>query len=183
MATFAVAATVLGLAAGVSAAAGSAFGWFKAAPAPSSWKALSVPSGGAILFYPPSFTKIRSDSASVSAAQRDAAGRVALYVNATPKQLNETLANWVAFRIAHNRGESEAVHLDGQASGLRFIAARGTCVTDDYRTRSKANHYREIACFVRGRTTSAVIVVAALQSEWSRSAPLLERAVEAFLVD
>lgn len=142
-----------------------------------------MPTGGALLSYPPTLAPIHSDSASFSAARRGPGGRVLVYLNITPKQGNETLSNWVAFRIAHNRGESQAVHLDGQAAGLRFLDARGTCVLDDYRSRVKVNHYREIACFVQGRTTSSVIVAAALQSQWAQSQPLLERAVEAFVVN
>ena len=53
---------------------------------------------------------------------------------------------------------------------------------DDYLTGVKVHHYREIACFVQGRTTASVVVAAALESNWTRAAPLLERAVEAYRV-
>jgi hypothetical protein len=52
-------------------------------------------------------------------------------------------------------------------------------VIDDYLTRLEI-HYREIACFVQGRTAASVVVAAALQSEWARAAPVLERAVAAY---
>ena len=51
---------------------------------------------------------------------------------------------------------------------------------DDYLSRVHVHHYREIACFVQGRTKASVIVAAALDSEWTRAAPLLERAVSAY---
>jgi len=51
---------------------------------------------------------------------------------------------------------------------------------DQYSTRVGSNHYREIACFVRGRTTSSVVVAAALRSDWARAEAVLERAIDAY---
>jgi hypothetical protein len=158
------------------------FGWFRAAPPPSSWKAVALPSGGAILSYPPSLARIHGDNHSVSIGKRDRSGRVLVYLNATPKQGAETLADWVEFRLTHNRVESNAVHEDAHASRLTFRTGEGSCVIDDYRSRVVVNHYREIACFVKGRATASVIVAAALQSQWARAENDLERAVEAYLV-
>lgn len=156
------------------------FRWLVPAPAPSGWKHAGLPSGGAVLWYPPSLSVIKGDRTSVSVATRDKSGRVLVYLNSTPQQGSENLGNWPQFRIAHNRGESTQVHRDAAAVGLGFLGAVGSCVIDHYITRHHANHYREIACFVQGNTAASVVVGAALQSEWTRAAPLLERAISAY---
>jgi hypothetical protein len=63
---------------------------------------------------------------------------------------------------------------------LQFVGAKGSCVIDDYFSRVHVHHYREIACFVQGRTEASVVVAAALESDWTRAAPLLERAISAY---
>jgi hypothetical protein len=165
-----------------SASAGNPgpFRWLVPAPAPAAWKHASFPAGGAVLWYPPSLSLIHGDRASVSVARRDKRGRVLVYLNATPQQGAENLGNFPQFRIRHNQAESRAVHREAAAVGLRFLDAVGSCVIDRYVTRYHANHYREIACFVQGPTTASVVVAAALESEWTRAAPLLERAVSAY---
>lgn len=106
---------------------------------------------------------------------------MSIYLNVTPKQGDERLRTWPAFRLDHARDEDDAVHADGRALGLHFVGgAAGSCVMDDYLTRVKVNHYREIACFVQGRRAASVLVAAALESDWKQAAPLLERAVSAY---
>lgn len=156
------------------------FQWLVPAAAPAGWKHASLPSGEGVLSYPSSLARIKSDSPSVSVAKRDASGRVLVYLNATTQQGGENFGNYPAFRIAHNRAESTAVHRDAAAVGLRFLDAVGSCVIDHYITREHANHYREIACFVQGPKAATVIVAAALESEWKRALPTLERAVSAY---
>jgi len=160
------------------------FRWLVPAAAPSGWKRLSPPAGGAVLWYPPTLVRIKSDTASVSVAQKDRSGRIVVYLNATPKEGNqEQVGTWPTFRMQHDRGEDNRVRLHAQAIALRFLAgAKGSCVIDDYYTRVIVHHYEEIACFVQGRTSASVIVAAALQSDWARAASLLERAVSAFRV-
>ena len=51
-------------------------------------------------------------------------------------------------------------------------------MVDDYITRERAHHYREIACFVRGATGSSVLVAATPAADWARYAGLLEQAVD-----
>jgi hypothetical protein len=169
---------------GVASAAPSPaqFRWLVPAHAPSGWKHLGLPSGEAILSYPPSLAPIKGDKSSVSVAEKDASGRVAVYLNATPKQGAEQLSTWPAFRLQHDRGETDKVHVIAKAVGLSFLGGKGSCLVDDYYTRVKVHHYEEIACFVQGRARAAVIVAAALQSDWKRAAPLLERAVSAYQV-
>jgi hypothetical protein len=150
------------------------------AAAPAGWKHARLPDGGAVLWYPPSFAPIHGDRASVSAGRHDTSGRVLVYLNATPQQGAETLGNWPQFRIAHNRAESTDVHREAVAPGVPFLNAVGSCVIDRYTTRYHANRYREIACFVQGPTTASVVVGAALVTDWTRAAPLLERAISAY---
>lgn len=156
------------------------FSWLVPAPAPTGWKHISIPSGDGVLSYPPSLARIGSDSFSVSVAKRDQSGTIHVYLNATPQQGAERLSNWRTFRISHNRLISDAVREHAAGVGLRFLGAKGSCVIDDYLSRVHVHHYREIACFVQGRTKASVIVAAALDSEWTRAAPLLERAVSAY---
>lgn len=156
------------------------FRWLAPAPAPAGWKHVRLPDGGAVLSYPPSLSSIHGDPTSVSVGKHDTSGRIVVYLNSTPQQGDENLGNWPQFRLAHDRDESTAVHRDAAAIGLPFLHAIGSCVIDHYTTRSHANHYREIACFVQGDTTASVIVGAALQSDWTRAAPLLERAISAY---
>jgi hypothetical protein len=168
---------------GVSAASAAnpgPFRWLVPAPAPHGWQHISLPAGDAVLSYPPSLAPIHADRTSVSVAKRDTSGTIHVYLNATPQQGTETLSNWTAFRITHNRYESDAVHEHAAGVGLRFLGAKGSCVIDDYLSRVHVHHYREIACIVQGRTKVSVIVAAALQSEWTRAAPLLERAISAY---
>ena len=109
-----------------------------------------------------------------------ARGRIDGFLNATPKQGTETLANWSRFRVGHNRGEgSRSVHLVASAKDLPFRSGRGSCVIDTYVT-SKAR-YREIACLVSGSRSSAVVVAAAPVQLWAHQAATLERAVASFV--
>ena len=171
---------------GVAAASSSTpaqFRWLVPTAAPESWKHVSPPAGGMVMWYPPSLVRIKSDSASASVAQRDRRGRIRVYLNVTPKEGNEErLGTWTTFRIQHNKGEDDRVRLIAEGDGLRFQGGKGSCVIDDYYTRVIVHHYEEIACLVQGRTSTGVIVVAALQSDWAHAAPLLERAISGFWV-
>jgi hypothetical protein len=120
-----------------------------------------------------------SDPGTVSAALLGAHGRIRGYLNATPRQGGETMANWTRFRPAHNREEGD-LHVVRQAGarGLAFRRGTGSCVIDRYATVSA--RYREIACLVRGAHASTVVVGAALPREWRALAPQLERAISSF---
>jgi hypothetical protein len=107
-------------------------------------------------------------------------GRIEAYLNATPKQGTETLANWSRFRPEHVRGEgARDVRLTASTGDAPFRSGRGSCVIDTYRTSKAA--YREIACLVSGPGSSAVLVAAAEVGLWGREAPALERAVSSFM--
>lgn len=155
--------------------ASRAFSWLHPAPPPPGWSVARSTAGA--LAYPPGWTPIKTDPGTASVALLGSAGAIDAYLNATPRQGKETLANWSHFRPAHNKGEgSHDVRLIASATNLTFRSGRGSCVIDDYTTTSKAR-YREIACLVAGPTSSTVIVAAAPIALWDQQAGTLERAV------
>ena len=158
--------------------ASDSFAWLRPAGPPTGWKVARSSSGSAFA-YPPGWRAIKTDPGTASVALLRGA-RIEAYVNATPKQGTETLANWTRFRTGHNRGEGDrTVHVEASTSNAPFRSGRGSCVIDTYRT-SKAS-YREIACLVPGARSSAVVVAAAPVGLWGREAPALERAASSFV--
>jgi hypothetical protein len=154
------------------------FAWLHPTAPPAGWHVARIPDG-ATLPYPPGWRAIRTDPGTASVALLGNGDRIDGYLNATPKQGAETLANWSRFRPEHNRGEGDrGVRLIASSSDLNFRAGRGSCVIDDYTT-SKAT-YREIACLVSGPRSTAVVVAAAPTSLWHQQATTLERAVSSF---
>jgi hypothetical protein len=113
-------------------------------------------------------------------AARTADGEIQGYLNITPQQGEETLANWASFRPAHNveEGDSDLIPL-ASATGLHFRGGQGSCVKDRYATES-AHHYVEVACIVRGADATTVIVGAAPPELWNRFSPVIERAISSF---
>ena len=153
------------------------FAWLKPASAPRGWH-LARTGAGATLAYPPGWTPIKTDpgTASVALLRGD---RIDGYLNATPRQGTETLADWSHFRLHHNQGEGDRdERLVAATPDGRFRSGRGACVIDTYST-SKTT-YREIACLVSSARSSAVVVAAAPRSEFERQAGTLERAVSSF---
>jgi hypothetical protein len=154
------------------------FAWLHPASPPTGWKVAR--SRGGALAYPPGWRRIVNDPGSAAVALLRGRDRVDGYLDATPKQGPETLANWSRFRPEHNRREGErGVRLIASATDLTFRSGRGSCVIDQYTT-SKAT-YREIACLVSGRSSSAVVVAASPTALWDRHAAALERAVSSFV--
>jgi hypothetical protein len=148
------------------------------AAAPPSWRAARIPSG-AVLAYPPSWRLARGDPGSATAILSDGRDRILGYLNLTPRQGRESLANWAAFRVAHNAEEGERdSRREGARSGVRFRTGRGSCVRDSYTT-SAGVRYVELACLVLGRTTGTVIVGAAPSQRWPAVSPTLARAISA----
>ena len=101
-----VAACAVSLGAGRHSSHGpapQAFSWLRPAPPPSGWN-VARSTGGA-LAYPPGWTPIKTDPGTASVALLGSAGDIDAYLNATPRQGKETLANWTHFRPAHNKGE------------------------------------------------------------------------------
>jgi hypothetical protein len=154
------------------------FAWLKPASPPSGWTVART-HGGATLAYPPGWTPIKTDPGTASVARLGPGGRIDGFLNATPRQGTETLANWSRFRPRHNEGEGDRrVRLVAATADARFRSGRGACVIDTSTT-SKAT-YREIACLVTGPRSSAVVVAAAPSALWDQRAPALQRAVSSF---
>jgi hypothetical protein len=182
---FAAAALVLFVGVGVGGGgqsghrhASGPFAWLRPASPPAGWKVARTARGGT-LAYPPGWRPIKTDPGTASVALLGDGHRIDGFLNATPKQGTETLSNWSRFRPAHNLEEGDRnVHLVASARDLKFRDGRGSCVIDVYTT-TKAS-YREIACLVSGRRSSAVIVAAAPVELWHRHAATLRRAVSSF---
>jgi hypothetical protein len=157
----------------------AAFAWLHPATPPSGWRTKDLPSGNAALAYPSSWHLTRTDPGTVTAS-RTAGGKILGYLNITPQQGDENLANWASFRPAHNREEGDLGLVPlASATGLRFRGGRGSCVKDRYATESE-HRYMEVACIVQGREATTVIVGAAPPALWGRFSPVIERAISTF---
>jgi hypothetical protein len=164
-----------------SQAGARAFAWLRPSPPPLGWQQSRMPGGAARLAYPPGWRSIRSDPGTVSAALRAGTGEIRGYLNATPQQGAETLANWSSFRLDHNRDEGDLnVTPVASATDLRFRGAHGSCVTDTYSS-STEHRYHEIACIVAGAGATTVVVGAAPPDQWQQQGPAIERALSSFL--
>jgi hypothetical protein len=160
----------------------ASFTWFRAARTPAGWRQAALPGGGAVLTFPPSLSTMPGDAGTVTRGLARA-GTVLVYLNVTPRQGDETLPGWASFRVDHLRDDdASSARLDGAATGLTFRGGTGSCAIDDYITRARSHHYREIACYVRGAHRSTVLVAAAPVADWARYAGLLERAVDSYAV-
>jgi hypothetical protein len=161
----------------------AAFRWFKPALPPSGWRQLALPSGTAVLSYPPSLRPLKGDRGSVSAASIGRDGNLLVYVNATPQEGDERLAGWAESRLGHLRGDdASSVHEESEAEGLAFRSGHGSCVIDDYVTKVGHHPFHEIACLVEGVKGGSVVVAAAPSSAGNRVNATLERAVSSYVV-
>jgi len=154
--------------------------------APAGWHRLPMTGDGSVLAdlaYPPQMHPVAGDRGAASAARLSPAGAYLMYLNATPRQGQESLRDWPSFRVGHLlEDDASKARLLGVSRGVRFLGGTGTCVLDTYVTRIKANHYTEIACFVQGAISASVIVAAAPAAGWARVSGLLLRAVAAYQV-
>jgi hypothetical protein len=154
------------------------FAWLRPVPPPAEWNVARI-RGGATLSYPPGWSRLKTDPGTATAGRLRDGDELIGYLNATPRQGTETLANWSSFRPDHNRDEGDrSVHLIASSTGLRFRGGHGSCVIDQYTT-SRAT-YREIACLASGARSTAVIVAAAPSASWESQVATLHRAVSAF---
>jgi hypothetical protein len=154
------------------------FAWLNPASAPSGWK-IARTSGGATFAYPPGWTPIKTDPGTASVALLGNGKKIDGYLNATPKQGPETLANWSRFRPQHNQGEGDRhERIIAVTTNAHFRSGRGACVIDTYTT--SKDSYREIACLVSGPGSAAVVVAASPTSLWDQQAATLQRAVSSF---
>jgi hypothetical protein len=163
-----------------TAAAPTPFGWLHAsAAAPAGWATATLPSGTATLAYPRGWRQIQSDPGTVSAASVARDGLIVGYLNATPRQADETQRNWTTFRPTHNFKEGDrGVRVLSTGTGLRFANGRGSCVEDTYHT--VRAQYREVACLVHGARGDSVVVGAATTAAWPQLQGTLRRAIGAY---
>jgi hypothetical protein len=155
------------------------FAWLKPASPPGGWKVV-LTAAGAALAYPPGWKPIKTDPGTASVALIGGGGLIDGYLNATPRQGAETLADWSRFRPQHNKREGDRdVRLIAATADRRFRSGREACVIDTYTTSKAA--YREIACLVLRAGSSTVVVAAAPTALWERHAATLERAVSSFV--
>jgi hypothetical protein len=158
--------------------ASGAFGWLRPASPPTRWNVARI-QGGAMLAYPPGWTPIKTDAGTASVPRLGGGERIDGYLNPTPRQWNETLADWIRFRPQHNQDEGDrSLRLLAATTTARFRSGRGACVIDTYTTSNAS--YREIACLVSGLGSSAVVVAAAPTALWDQQAATLQRAVSSF---
>jgi hypothetical protein len=158
-------------------AGGAAFAWLHPQAPPASWKVAAIP-GGAAMAYPTDWKPQHGDAGTATAALIGAGDQTLGYLNLTPRQGSETLADWSSFRVDHNAEEGDKdVKRLAVGTNLRFRDGRGTCVMDSYTTITHAR-YDEIACLVAGQHGEAVIVAAAPPKAWASESPTLERAIE-----
>ena len=151
--------------------------------APAGWHRTALADHDAVLAYPASMHLVAGDRGTVSAAEFSSSGRYLLYLNATPRQGDETLQNWASFRVSHLLDDDASqAHELASISGVRFLGGTGTCVSDAYVTKVGAHHFTEIACFVQGRTSASVIIGAAPTASWSSSSALLRRAIAGYQI-
>jgi hypothetical protein len=153
-----------------------AFAWLRPSAPPAGWPVVRI-SSGAAMAYPPGWSRIKGDPGTASAALIGPEQRYVGYLNLTPRQGAENLADFGRFRVEHNAEEGDRnVRTVAVARSRHLRGATGSCVQDAYTTATGAR-YVEIACFVQGRRTSVVVVGAAPPDAWSRISPLLERTI------
>src|SRR3954454_849189 len=115
------------------------FAWLDPSAPPAGWKVART-AGGGTFAYPAGWRPIKTDPGTASVALLGSRGRIDGFLNATPRQGAETLANWSRFRPQHNRGEGDrTVRLIASSTDLTFRSGRGSCVIDTYTT-SKASY-------------------------------------------
>lgn len=160
-----------------SDATGEGFALLQRAAAPSGWRSLET-ANGATLSYPPGWTPAGGDAGTATAVLRSG-GKLIGYLNVTPGEGEETLADWVRFRLDHNAREGDReVKEEASARGVRFRTGTGTCLRDRYTTGTGAR-YIELACIVKGAAATSVIVAASPPQAWARVAPSLYRSLSA----
>jgi hypothetical protein len=153
------------------------------APAPAGWQHLTLPNGSAVMYYPPGMHSITADADAVTAVRLGPDGAYLMYLNATPRQGEETLRNWASYRLrVLLSDDASRASLDASAAGQPFRGGSGSCLIDHYVTRIGAHRYTELACLVQGRTAASVIVAAAPTATWGSAGPILEQAVSAYAV-
>jgi hypothetical protein len=160
------------------ARASGPFAWLHPAAAPAGWLVART-ARGATFAYPPGWRPIKTDPGTASVALLGDGGQIEGFLNETPTQGGETLANWSHFRPQHNSREGDRdVRVVAVTESAAFRSGRASCVIDTYAT-SQA-HYQEISCLVADGGSSAVVVGAAPSARVGQQTATLEHAIATF---
>jgi hypothetical protein len=154
----------------------ASFAWLNQSSPPNGWLTARIASGAA-LSYPPGWTRIHGDRGTATVALLGPGHQYLGYLNITPRQGPESLANFARFRVDHNGDEGDsAIRTQAATTQRRFGAGHASCVQDSYGTKAGAR-YIELACLIAGPRTSVVVVGAGTPQSWPRVSPLLQRAI------
>ena len=165
---------------GVSSLPGP-FAWLTSTAPPTTWTRLTLPSGLGSLSVPPRLRPVPGDEGTATLAFFGSDGTYLGYLNVTPRQGEESLAGWAAFRLAHLRGDgSISARQDGAVESVRTGQSLRSCVTDDYETEIGRHHFHEVACLVMTTSASSVVVAATPSGDPAHLWTQLERAVAAY---
>jgi hypothetical protein len=148
---------------------------------PTTWTRLTLPSGLGSLSVPPGFRAVAGDQGTATLALLGSDGTYLGYLNVTPRQGDERLAGWAAFRLDHLRSDgSISVRQDGAVDSVRTGQSLRSCVTDDYVTEIGHHHFHEVACLVMTTSASSVVVAATPSGDPAHLFAQLERTVAAY---
>ena len=157
------------------------FAWLTSTAPPTTWTRLTLPAGLGSLAVPPRFHSVPGDKGTASLAFLGADDTYLGYLNVTPRQGDERLAGWAAFRLAHLRGDGTiSATQDGAVQSVRTGQSLRSCVTDDYVTEVGHHRFHEVACLVTTASAVSVVVAATPLGDPAHLWAQLERAVAAY---
>ena len=157
------------------------FAWLASTAPPTTWARLTLPAGLGSLSLPPGFRAVPGDPGTASFAVLGSDGTYLGYLNVTPRQGDERLADWAAFRLAHLRGdETISATQDGSVQSVQTANTMRSCVTDDYVTEVGHHHFHEVACLVMTTSAASVVVAATPSGDPAHLWAQVERAVAAY---
>ena len=154
------------------------FAWLASTAAPTTWTRLTLPSGLGSLSVPPGFRAVRGDPGTATLALLGPDSTYLGYLNVTPRQGDERLAGWAAFRLAHLRGDGSISAIqDGAVQSVGSGPSLRSCVSDDYVTEIGHHRFHEVACLVMTTSAGSVVVAATPSGDPAHLWTQLERAV------
>jgi hypothetical protein len=128
---------------------------------PAGARKVTLSSGLGSIALPAGFVPVGGDPGTASFARLAPDGSYVGFLNVTPRQGDERLEGWAAFRLAHLRSEGSMSALEhGAVEGVPTAQDARSCLTDDYVTQIGHHHFQEIACLVMTGSTGDVVVAA-----------------------
>ena len=150
---------------------------------PTGWREVPLGPGAGVLSVPPGFQLVRGDKGAASAALFGPHGAYLGYLNATPLESGESLANWATLRLGHLLGDDAVAARE--IAAIEDTTTRGvqrSCVIDDYVTKVGRHHFQEVACLVEWTAGDGVVVAAVPPGDPAHVWAVLERAAAAYPV-